>query len=126
MADTHKPVVEQRDGVTVVLLGPEFENLDEGLLDNVSPVILDVAQHAKPPLVVVDLSHTRFFGSSFIEVMFRAWNRLNSEEGGRFCISGLTAYCREVIEVTHLDRLWTLYDSVDEAVAALQTTSTSE
>ena len=116
-------MVEQRDGVTVVLLGPGFENVDETVLDDASSVILDVAQNANPPLVVVDLSHTKFFGSAFIETLFRAWNRLNAEEGGRFCISGLTPYCREVIEVTHLDRLWTLSETVDEAVATLRAES---
>ena len=119
MAGAQKPVVEQRTGVTVVVLGPEFETVDEAVLKDASSVILDVAQSANPPLVVVDLSHTKFFGSAFIETLFRAWNRLNSEEGGRFCISGLTPYCREVIEVTHLDRLWTLSETVDEAVATL-------
>lgn len=122
MAGKPKPDIEQRSGVTVVSLGPEFETLDEGLVDEVSAVILDAAENAKPPLVVVDLSHTRFFGSAFIEVLFRAWNRLNSEEGGQFCVSGLQSYCREVIQVTHLDRLWTLYETADEAVAAMQPT----
>ncbi|MBT6157575.1 MAG: STAS domain-containing protein [Planctomycetaceae bacterium] len=119
MAGAKKPVVEQRGSVTVVLLGPDFENVDEAVLEDASSVILEVSQTANPPLVVVDLSHTKFFGSAFIETLFRAWNRLNAEEGGRFCISGLTPYCREVIEVTHLDRLWTLSDTVDEAVATL-------
>jgi anti-anti-sigma factor len=123
MAGAIKPVVEQRNGVTVVLLGPNFENLDEVVLDAASSVILDVSKSADPPLVVIDLSNTQFFGSAFIEILFRAWNRLNSEEGGRFCISGLTPYCREVVEVTHLDRLWTLFETVDEAVAALGSNS---
>jgi anti-anti-sigma factor len=119
MAGAQKPKVEQRGSVTVVLLGSDFENLDEAVLDAASSVILDVSQSADPPRVVIDLSHTRFFGSAFIEILFRAWNRLNAEKGGRFCISGLTPYCREVLEVTHLDRLWTLFETADDAVAAL-------
>ena len=119
MSGIRKPEVSRRDGVTVVTLGPDFENLDEHQLDGVAAVILDVADTADPRLVVVDLSHTKYFGSAFIEILFRAWNRVNNDAGGQFCISGLTPYCREVLEVTHLDRLWTPFDSTDQAVAAL-------
>ena len=119
MSGIRKPDVSRCDGVTVVSLGPDFENLDEHDLDELASVILDVADNADPRLIVVDLSHTKYFGSAFIEILFRAWNRVNNDAGGRFCISGLTPYCREVLEVTHLDRLWTLFDSTDEAVAAL-------
>ncbi len=95
MSSTGTPTVTKQEGVTVVALGPEYDTLDEDLLDGVLQVLLDVARNADPPLVVLDLSHTRFFGTAFIEVIFRAWTRLNSRQGGRFCISGLTSYCAE-------------------------------
>jgi anti-anti-sigma factor len=69
--------------------------------------------------VVLDLSHTRFFGSAFIELLFRAYNRVNEREGGVFALSGLTEYCAEVIAVTHLDRLWKVYPTRAAAVKAL-------
>ena len=105
--------------MSVISLGPEYENLDQNVLEELRATILQVAENADPPLVVLDLSHTKFFGSAFIEILFRAWNRMNSRPGGKFCISGLTAYCAEVIEVTHLDQLWTIYKTREEAVAAL-------
>ena len=119
MSSSRTPEITKQDGVTILSLGPDFENLDERGLNDLKEVILEVANQAAPPLVVLDLSNTNFFGSAFIEILFRAWNRLNAREGGKFCISGLTHYCREVLEVTHLDRLWTLFDSTDQAVAAL-------
>lgn len=119
MALNHEEHVSRRNDITVISLGPEYENLDEHALEEVKDVILEASSEADPPLVVLDLSHTRFFGSAFIEILFRAWNRVNSKEGGRFCISGLTSYCREVIEITHLDRLWDIYDNADDAVRAL-------
>lgn len=110
------PTVEKRGDVTCISLGPEFENLDEQLLDAVRPSILDAAGKADPAKVLVDLQHTRFFGSSFIEVLFRIWNRVNGIPGGKFGISGLTDYCQEVLEVTHLDQLWKLYPNIDDAL----------
>lgn len=119
MSETRAPEVETQDGVTVIHLGPEYENLDESLLDELRSVILDVAESAAPPKVVLDLSHTKFFGSAFIEIMFRAWKRVEAR-GGTFTLSGLTTYCQEIIEVTHLNRLWDVYPDRRSAVAALK------
>ncbi len=119
MSNTRAPTVESQDGVTVIRLGPDYESLDESLLDELRAVILQVAETADPPRVVLDLSHTKFFGSAFIEILFRAWNRLKAR-GGAFALSGLTEYCAEIIEITHLDRLWTVFADRDAAVAALR------
>lgn len=119
MSATRAPSVETQQGVTVIHLGREYENLDESLLDELRSAILDVAETADPPKVVLDMSHTKFFGSSFIEIMFSAWKRIEAR-GGTFALSGLTRYCAEVVEVTHLDRLWKAYPSRDAAVAALK------
>lgn len=119
MSETRAPDVDTQDGVTVIHLGPEYENLDESRLDELRSAILDVAETASPPKVVLDLSHTKFFGSAFIEIMFRAWKRVDVR-GGTFALSGLTPYCAEVVEVTHLDRLWSIYPDRHQAVSALK------
>ncbi|MEX0702717.1 MAG: STAS domain-containing protein [Planctomycetales bacterium] len=106
--------------VTVIGLGPGYETVDESAVEELSDPILDAARSASPPWIVLDLSHTKFFGSSFIEVLFRAYNRLREKGDGRFAICGLTPYCREVVEITHLDRLWKVHSKRAEAVAAVQ------
>jgi len=113
------PTIETHDSVTCIRLGPEFENLDEHVLDAIRTKMLDAAQAADPPRVLIDLQYTSFFGSSFIEVLFRIWNRINGLPGGKFGISGLTEYCTEVLEVTHLDKLWALYPTFEEGVKDL-------
>ena len=119
MALEKTPLVEKEDGVTVVTLGPEFESIDETLMDDLREFLLDVSASAAPPRFLLDLSHTQFFGSSFIELLFRIWNRMNSQEGGRFAICGLTSYCREVLEITHLDQLWSICPTKEEALVQL-------
>ena len=118
MSDSRAPNVETQDSVTVIHLGPEYENLDESLLEELRAVIVNAADNATPPRVVLDLANTKFFGSGFIEIMFRAWKRLRSRNGD-FAISGLTPYCAEVVAVTHLDRLWPVFGDRDEAVRTL-------
>ena len=117
MTSNPTPVITTENTVTLISLGPAFDNLDEKLLDEVKDTILDAANAADPPLVVLDLTNVTFFGSSFIEVLFRIWNRVNGQDGGRFGIYGLTPYCKEVLEVTHLDRLWGIFDTKDEALS---------
>ena len=120
MTEATSPKIEQQDGLTIIHLGEEYENLDETALDSLREILLKAVDEADPPKVILDLSHTTFFGSSFIELIFRAWNRVQNQPGGVFVISGLTKYCREVVAITHLDRLWKLYDNVDAAVADLK------
>jgi anti-sigma B factor antagonist len=120
MTISRSPDISTQNGITIISLGPEYENLDEPGLEGLKDTVLDVARSANPPLVILDLSHTKFFGSAFIEILFRTWNRLKERDGGQLCISGLTPYCKEVIEVTHLNELWKIFDNLEEAVAALK------
>lgn len=110
------PQVSVQDSVTIVsLVGPEYENLDERLLEGIRTALLDIAQRVTPPLLALDLSHTKFFGSAFIEILFRVANRVKNR-GGKFALCGLTEYCAEVIHITHLDSLWPVV--ADSAAAA--------
>lgn len=113
------PTYERRGTVTCVRLGREFESLDETSLDEIREDMLDKAYKADPPRVLIDLSNVKFFGSSFIEVLFRIWNKVSKIEKGRFGICGLSAYCTEVLQITQLDTLWQLYPTFDEAVASM-------
>lgn len=112
------PQVHRQDGVAVLDFGPGSHSLDESVLAVLQDKILE-ASNVDPPLLVVDLSRVDFFGSSFIEILFRLWSRLNGRHG-RFTLCGLSEYCREVIEVTKLNELWTIFDTLDEAVAAVK------
>ena len=119
-APTLTPEVVVDRQVTVIGLGPGYGSVDEKVLDaGLRAALLDTAESANPPLVVLDLSHTNFFGSSFIEILFRIWNRLQAKPGGTFAICGVTSYCLEVLKVTHLDSLWKLYPTRDEAVRSI-------
>jgi anti-sigma B factor antagonist len=114
------PLTVMKEGdVTVVVFGPGQRRLDELGLEAISNQLIEIAQQANPPRLLLDMATTEFFGSSFIEVLFRVWKRLNSQPNARFAISGLHEYCREVLEITHLDKLWPLYNSRGEALAAL-------
>src|SRR6201995_4176670 len=101
-------VVKEGD-VTVVVFGSAQRHLSELGLEPIQTQLVGVAESANPPRVVLDMAATEFFGSSFIEVLFKVWRRLNTQPDAKFAISGLQSHCREVLEITHLDKLWPLF-----------------
>ncbi len=112
--------IEPQLGATVIALGAEVGNLDEEYVDEIAEVMLDAAKAANPPYLVVDLSQTKYFGSAFLGVLFRVWNRIRAQENGRFAICGLRDFCSDVIETAHLNDLWDIFDSCDDAITSLK------
>lgn len=107
-------------GVTVISFGKDYAAIDEQKLDAIRAQLLAVTEQGTlPKAVVVDLSHTTFFGSSFIEVLFRIWKRVNGA-GGKFALAGLAGYCLEILTVTHLDTLWKNFPTRAAAIAAVK------
>lgn len=109
--------VEQQGDVTVCTSTELCHHIDETNVEDVGRHLMTVIQNAEPPRFVLALPTVEFFGSSFIEAMFRAWNRLNSRPAAKLVLCELQPYCREVVEVTHLDRLWPIVGTREEAVA---------
>ena len=109
MTDDTTVQIEVENDITVVTFGPSLKHLDDTAVIECQDLLLEAAKTASPP-------HVLLFGSTFIEVIFRVWHRLNAETDGRFAICGLSDYCLEVLKVTHLDQLWAIYPSSSEAV----------
>jgi anti-sigma B factor antagonist len=118
MSQSELEVLKQ-DGITVIVLGVQYDNLDEPALEATARNLLDiVAQLADPPVVVIDLSRTVFFGSAFLGTLFRVWRRITTRKG-KLAMCGATGLCAEVLDVTQVNRLWNLYKTRDEAINSL-------
>lgn len=113
------PVTHQEvNGVQILTIGSEKLSIDELNLEEISQQLLDLVVSI-PPQIVVNMEYVDFYGSSFIETLFRVWNRIKSNPKGQFAIAGLQEYCHEILKITNLDSVWPVYDDVDAAVAAL-------
>ena len=110
---------EEHDGpVTVAVIGPAFETIDDRALDEVTQFLLALTEGKSEMCLAVDLGHTEFFGSAFLGILFRVWNRVTKSDGA-FALCALRPHCREVIRTARLDTLWPIYDTRKEAVEAL-------
>lgn len=121
MPPTKKPQVLLDRDITIVAFGEELEQLSEDVMPAVASSV-DEAGQASVPKVLLDMSNVKFFGSSFIEVLYRLWKQVESR-GGRFVISGLHPYCREVLQVTNLDKIWTIVADRESGLAVLRDTT---
>ena len=119
MASSEPFDVTVDSGVTIAAFRPEFSQLDESQVELISRKLTELVTGITTSSLVLDLTNVEFFGSSFIEATFRTWKRLQGRPGAKFALCGLQPYCREVLEITHLDTLWTLCADRKEAVAQL-------
>lgn len=103
-------------GVTIIVLGPRYESLNQAALIEFGGLLLDEAAHAQPPRLLLDFSQTAYIGSSFIELLVRAWKRLK-QRGGDLMLCGLQPFCEEIMKVSRLDTLWPMYATREEALA---------
>ena len=115
----HKLKISHEDGVVIALLGDEYDNLDVPGLEAAGNVLLELAQTAVPPQIVIDMQHTEFFGSAFLGILFRTWQRLSLRNGKMACCNARDV-CGDVLNVTQVGKLWAVCPSRDAAIRAVK------
>ena len=104
--------VEQDNGATIVRLAGELDLYNAHL---VREALLDVCA-AKPERVVVDLGDVTFVDSTALGVLIEASKALENRRAFLLASPGLET--RRALEVSGLDRHFTVLDSVEAALAA--------
>lgn len=110
--------ISRQSDVTILDLGESYDSLDTERIERLTRMLREQAEGADPPRLLLDLSRTRFIGSSFLEAVMLAWKQVRARSG-ILALCGLTPLCREVFEAAQLDSIWTLYPTRAEAVEAL-------
>ena len=119
MDDDAQIVISVEKGVTVVRLGTDFASIYESDLARLDG-LRELANTATPARVVIDLSHTRYFGSAFVGLLMATAARLKERGNGQLAISGATPFATMALETTKVDTILSLFASVDDAVATLR------
>lgn len=68
--------------------------------------------------VVVDLAQAAYFGSTLLEALRMLWNDVRPR-GGHLVLCNISGVGREVLEISHFNRIWHLTTSRDEALRRL-------
>jgi anti-anti-sigma factor len=104
--------VQYRDGAIVVALAGE---LDLYNAHTVRDALLDQAGR-KPDRLVIDLSRVTFIDSTGLGVLIEARTRLPNRRAFLLASPGLET--RRALEISGLDRHFTVHDTLDEALTA--------
>ncbi|MCS7236884.1 MAG: STAS domain-containing protein [Thermoguttaceae bacterium] len=113
-----KVVKEQQ--ITIIDLGGKYEALNEELLQALAEKLLEQADRADPPWLLVDLTGIGYVGSNFLEILVRGWKRLK-QRSGTMALCGVGSFCADILRITRLNTLWTIYPSREEALRAMAT-----
>ena len=68
--------------------------------------------------VIVDLGEIPYFGSTVLEWMAQLWKKVKSK-GGRLAVVRPSEIGREVLAAAHLERLWGIFETRDQAITWL-------
>ena len=104
--------VDRRDDAIVVSLAGE---LDLYNAEEMRGALLEACE-AEPAVLVVDLEEVRFIDSTALGVLIEARKRMADRNGFRVAAPGLET--RRALEVSGLDRLFLVHDTVAEALEA--------
>lgn len=88
------------------------------LIEPAAGLILGPLKSRKVPMVIFDLSRVSYFGSVFLALLLQC-HKLVKSRGGELVLCGVGEVARELLRVTSLDLLWAIYDSREEALAAI-------
>ena len=102
--------IDKRDGATVVSLGGE---LDLYNAEDVRSALLEACGD-EPDVLVVDLAEVTFIDSTALGVLIEARSRLADRGGFRLAAPGLES--RRALEVSGLDRHFSIFDTVPDAL----------
>jgi anti-anti-sigma factor len=110
--------IDQMDGTVILtaltdLDGSEFESVR-----NRFEVTLTLLSMRDIDNVIIDLSHADYYGSSALAFLVNLWKRVSSK-GGELVLCNVSKHGWEILRVTHLNRLWGVFESKDDALRQL-------
>ena len=108
--------VDQVGEVQVVKIGRDYSGLNEALIRRTEQELIAVVDAASTPRIVLDMSATEYFGSTFLEVITHVWQRV-TQRGGKLALCGVKPYCLEILHTSKLDTLWPIAGDAAEAAA---------
>jgi anti-sigma B factor antagonist len=109
--------VERSGDVAVITPAAESVKLNEPLMLQAGPEVLDDLRTTTPRVLILDLSRTNYFGSIFLSFLLHCHNWVK-QHGGRLVVAGATDEVRNLLRLTALDTLWPQHPTRAAAVAA--------
>ena len=115
-----KPFIEfENDGSTMVIT--PLRTIGSLEAEDVKPeldFLLERLEHLGVRQVVIDFSRVEYIGSSMLEALRRIWKKTQAAEG-QMALCNAGPVVREVLAVARFDTIWKIYETRDDALAAV-------
>ena len=111
--------IEKHGALTVVHFGEEYRSSHFDLLQQLRKRLEQLADDIDPPVLMLDLLNTDYFGAGFISVLVDCYARIKRRDG-QFALCRLRHHLVEEFEVTNLHRLWPIYATRNQGIEALK------
>jgi anti-anti-sigma factor len=110
----------EREGQTLIVTArKDLRELNYQEVEVGACEILDLLRNGTIQNVVLDFHRTDYYGSTALGFFVKLWKRVR-ERGGRMAFCGVSEHEREILKITHLDGLWPICPSREEALKAVQ------
>jgi anti-sigma B factor antagonist len=110
----------EREGATLIVTAlADLRELDYREIEAGAGDILSLLQNGTAKNVVLDLHKTDYYGSAALGLFVKLWKRV-LERDGHMAFCGVSDHEREVLKITHLDGLWPIFSSREEALKAVR------
>ena len=107
--------IEKQGDVVIVTPERDLREFEFGEIEDEGMQLLRLLESREARNVVIDFSHTDYYGSTALSFFVKLWKRVRAN-GGKMAFCNVSAHELEILELTKLDTLWGLYGSRDEAV----------
>ncbi len=111
--------IERHGDIAIIVPSSEVESMQWELIEQAAEIVLSPLKKEPASGVIVDLSKVAFFGSVFLSLLLRC-HKLVKQQGGEIVLCGTSDRARELLRLTALDTIWAIYDTRDQALAALE------
>ncbi len=109
---------QEIDGVTIVQFVDD-KVMDAVRIEQLGAELNKLTEDRTPPKLIVDFSDVKFFSSAAINKLIVLEKRVK-EKGGQTRLSNLRPEVRDLFGFTHLDSVFRIHDSQEDAVRDLK------
>ena len=109
---------EFSEGILIVRIGQNVGSLAEADVIDAMENLSSMAGESSLRGVVVNFSGVEYFGSLLLEVLRHLWNQVHTRNVP-MVLCEVPEIGREILEISHFDRLWPIHPTCEAAVAAL-------
>lgn len=111
--------VELNEQILILSPTSNLSELEFTELEEATQQVLQELDRLDSRKLIFDFAGTDYYGSTALGFFIKLWKRLQSLHGQMvFC--NVSAHERDVLKLTHLDNLWTICSTRDEAFQHLQ------